>query len=79
VTIDRSHLETVEAIEKISGLWDWGGYGIRKQLPSWETGYLPKNGSGLRITLKDDKGKERAYTFICDEAERVADILSGES
>lgn len=32
--IDRSQITTVEVKERIHGLCDWGGYGIRKQLPS---------------------------------------------
>jgi hypothetical protein len=75
---NRSEIETVEVLDRINGFCDWAGYGIRWQLPTWECGYIPKNGSGIRITLKRD-GKEKAYTFICDEAEKVADILTGES
>jgi hypothetical protein len=77
--IDRTQITSVESIDKIHGLCDWGGYGIRKQLPSWDTGYIPKNGSGIRVTFKDARGEEKAYTFICDEAEKVAAILSGEA
>jgi hypothetical protein len=79
MTIDRSQILTVESIDRIHGLCDWGGYGIRKQLPTWDTGYIPKNGSGIRVTFKDSKGSDRAYTFICDEADKVARILSGEA
>lgn len=73
--IDRRQIETVEAIEKISPCCDWGGYGIRIQFPSMEKGYMPKSGSGVRVTYKEN-GKEQAYTFICDEAEKVAGMLS---
>jgi len=77
--IDRSQILTVEAIERINGLCQWGGWGIRYQLPTWEVGYLPKNGSGIRMTYTNkDDGKEKAYTFICNEAERVVQILTGE-
>jgi len=31
------------------------------------------------VTIQDERGKEVAYTFICDEAEAVAKILSGEA
>jgi hypothetical protein len=73
--IDRRQIETALAIEKISACCDWGGYGIRTQFPSWEKGYMPKSGSGVRVTYKEN-GKEYAYTFICDEAEKVAGMLS---
>jgi len=78
MTIDRAQIQTVELKERIHGLCDWGGYGIRIQLPSWEKGYIPKNGPGLRVTFKNSKGEEKAYTFICNEAEHVADILTGD-
>ena len=74
--IDRSKIESAEAIQKISACCDWGGYGIRIQFPSMEKGYLPKSGSGVRVTYKEN-GKEVAYTFICNEAEKVAGMLSG--
>ena len=48
-------------------------------LQTGETGYIPKNGPGIRVTIQDERGKEVAYTFICDEAEAVAKILSGEA
>ncbi|GKY91229.1 hypothetical protein MPSEU_000095500 [Mayamaea pseudoterrestris] len=73
--IDRSTIESVEAIENISACCDWGGYGIRIQLPSMEKGYLPKSGSGVRVTFTKD-GKELAYTFICNDADKVAGMLS---
>lgn len=75
-TVDRSKILTVKAIDKISACCEWGGYGIRKQFPAWETGYLPKSGSGIRVTLKDAQDKEKAYTFICDGAKQVADLLT---
>jgi len=57
--IDRTQITSVESIDRIHGLCDWGGYGIRKQLPSWDTGYIPKNGSGIRVTFKDARGDEK--------------------
>lgn len=81
--IDKSKIESVDVIEKISPCCDWGGYGIRVQFvnfgtenSTWEKGYMPKSGSGIRVTFKDDHGKEKAYTFICDEPEKVARMLS---
>ena len=75
-TVDRSHILTVEVIPLIKPFLDWGGYGIRKQLPSWETGYIGKKGPGVRITIKDENGKERAYTFTCDDPEQVVTLLT---
>lgn len=78
MTVDRSQIRSAEAIEHINGLCEWGGYGIRKQLPSWETGYIAGNGPGVRITFLDlDTKKEKAYTFSCKDPEKVVDILTG--
>jgi len=74
---NRSDIQTVEVVPHINGFCDWAGYGIRKRFPAWETGYIPKNGSGLRITIKEENGKITDYTFICDEAEKVARMLTG--
>jgi hypothetical protein len=63
-------------LEHISACCDWGGYGIRKQLPSWETGFIPKSGSGIRLTMTDKKGKEKAFTFICNEPDKVVALLA---
>lgn len=76
-TVDRAQIQHAEVVERINGLCDWGGYFIRKQLPSWETGYIPKNGSGVRMIMRNSNGKEQAYTFICDEPETVVRILTG--
>jgi len=75
-TVDRSQILTVESIPLIKPFLDWGGYGIRKQLPSWETGYIGKKGPGVRITLKDENGKEQYYTFTCDDPEQVVTLLT---
>lgn len=37
-TVDRRSILEAEEIEHINGFLHWGGYGIRKQLPSWDTG-----------------------------------------
>jgi hypothetical protein len=76
VTVDRSRILTVESIPKIQPWCDWGGYGIRKQLPSWETGYIAAAGPGVRMTMRDDKGHEKAYTFTCQDAEKVVTLLT---
>jgi hypothetical protein len=70
----------VEAIEHINGLCEWGGYGIRKQLPDWETGYIARNGPGVRMTFLDgNSGKELAVTFSCKDPDTVVTLLTGGS
>ena len=56
------------------------GFGIRKQLPSWETGYIARNGPGVRMTFKDSaSGKDLAVTFSCKDPNKVVDLLTGSS
>lgn len=76
LTVDRSKILTVEALEDVRPLLDWGGWGIRKQLPSWDTGYIPRRGPGVRMEIQGDKGKKYAYTFICMDAEACVTALS---
>lgn len=75
-TVDRSLIETVEVIPEIRPFLDWGGYGIRKQLPSWETGYIAFRGPGVRMVMKDTNGKTKEYTFSCKDPEKVVTILT---
>jgi hypothetical protein len=77
--VDRTQILTIEKVSLISPLMDWGGWGIRKQLPSWDTGYITRKGPGMRITITDNKGKERCYTFCCNDPDAVIDILAGSS
>jgi len=77
---ERSAINSVEVIPHVDGLWQWGGWGLRKKLFTWETGYIPKNGPGIRVILKEGStDKETPYTFLCDEAEKVAKILQDQS
>lgn len=76
LTIDRSQIKSVEVIPKIEPFCDWGGYGIRKQLPSFETGYIAKKGPGIRMVIDRDNGKEAFYTFVTDNPETVANLLT---
>ena len=49
ITFDRSQILEAEEIDRINGFLDWGGYGIRKQLPTWDTGYISlRSGAGAR-------------------------------
>jgi hypothetical protein len=76
--VDRSQIRSVEVIEHINGLCEWGGYGIRKQLPSWETGYIARNGPGVRMIYLDssDGNKEKAVTFSCFDPETLVNLLT---
>jgi len=73
--IDLSNIRSVEVIKHINGLCEWGGYGIRKQLPSWETGYIARNGPGVRMTFMDN-GKELAVTFNCEDPDTLVNLLT---
>ena len=74
--VNRSDIISVEIVEHINGFFDWGGYGIRKQLPSWDTGYIARNGPGVRLVMKNPKnGKELCYTFSCRQPDEVVPIL----
>ncbi len=80
-TIDLSDITSATPIE-VDGLRNWGGWGIRFNL-SGEIGYICKNGSAVKITVKvkDKNGGEcepKIYVFNCDEAARVCRILSGD-
>jgi hypothetical protein len=76
-TVDRAQIETIEKVPLIKPVFDWGGWGIRKHLPSWDTGYIPKKGPGIRVTLRLEDGKERIDTFLCDDPDAVINLLSG--
>ena len=79
--VDRSQIESVELIvdPPISARWQYGGYGIRGKLSSrlaWtETGYIYKDGPGLRIKVKGDNGASWIYVFNTDEPEKVKELL----
>lgn len=77
LTLERKSIKTAEVIAHINGLCEWGGYGIRKQLPSWETGYITKNGPGVRLTYNTPDGKEKAVTFSCADPEQLVNYLTG--
>jgi len=89
VALDKSSVASVEVLPHINGLREFGGWGLRKRLWTWETGYIPKDGPGLRVTVvKPDGGRSGgaaadkkngvAYTFLCDDPETVAELLKKE-
>eukprot|EP00977_Amphora_coffeiformis_P006448 scaffold1378_cov160-Amphora_coffeaeformis.AAC.4 len=65
----------MEAIPHIKGVIDWGGYGIRKKLSTWETGYIARNGPGIRMRFLDSDGKEKYVTFSCFDPEKLVTLL----
>ena len=65
-----------EEIERINGFLDWGGYGLRKQLPSFDTGYIARNGPGVRVKMQKPNGKTTNYTFSCHEAAKLVRLLT---
>ena len=73
-----SQILTVEVIDKIDPLCEWGGYGVKKELPTWETGYISKKGPGMRISIDEGTGTEKWYTFCCEDPGRLAKLLTGE-
>eukprot|EP00538_Stauroneis_constricta_P012250 CAMPEP_0119545314 /NCGR_PEP_ID=MMETSP1352-20130426/86_1 /TAXON_ID=265584 /ORGANISM="Stauroneis constricta, Strain CCMP1120" /LENGTH=152 /DNA_ID=CAMNT_0007589845 /DNA_START=71 /DNA_END=529 /DNA_ORIENTATION=+ len=74
--MDRSDIESVEVVDSINGLTGWGGWGIRKNF-SWETGYIAKNGPGIKVICKSgNDGKSQTYVFSTDNPKQVHDILS---
>lgn len=76
VSFDRSSILEAEEINNINGFCDWGGYGIRKQLPSFDTGYIARNGPAVRIRVKRANGSETNYTFSCHDPEELVRLLT---
>jgi len=75
MNVDRKDILEAEEIAHVNGFLDWGGYGIRKQLPSWDTGYVARNGPAVRIKIKKSNGTEANYTFSCHEPATVVNLL----
>ena len=69
--VDRSMILSADPIDHVNGLLQWGGWGIRKKLGSWETGYISTNGPAVRIKTTENK----AFLFNCKEPDLVCDIL----
>ena len=76
--IDRKLIQQAEVIEHINGMLQWGGWGYRLSLNlAFETGYISKNGPGIRLTYKTKEGgKDHVIVFNCDDAAKVCQILN---
>jgi hypothetical protein len=77
-SVDRSQVSSATAIPHINGLTQWGGWGIRLGLSlTRQTGYIAKNGPGVRITIRNGtKNKESIYVFNCGDPDKVCEILN---
>jgi hypothetical protein len=77
ISIDRAQILEAEEIEYVNGLCEWGGYGIRKQIPSWDTGYIARDGPAVRIRIqRSTNGKEANYIFSCHDPTEVVRFLT---
>jgi hypothetical protein len=75
---DRSRIKSAMPIDHINGLTEWGGWGIRLNL-RWETGYIVKNGPGVKLRIDAGEGKaDSIYYFSCDDPKKVCEILNSE-
>ena len=70
--VDRSSMKTVEPIEHIRGLKDYGGWGIRFRRGA--IAYICKNGPGIKLTVIQG-GNDQVYVFNCAEPKTVCDLL----
>lgn len=75
--MDRAQIETIEKVPLIRPVFDWGGWCIRKHIPSFDTGYIPKKGPGIRVTLRLEDGKEVVDTFVTDDPDTIINLLAG--
>jgi hypothetical protein len=69
-SLSRETIVDAQVVKEIHGLYQWGGWGIRKNL-SWETGYIAKNGPGVKVTTAD----AGVYVFNCNDPDKVCEIL----
>jgi hypothetical protein len=76
IKIPKENIEELESIV-VNPLCDWGGYGIRKQLPAWDTGYMTRKGPAVRVQFRDSRtNKTLNHTFCCDDPEQVIALLT---
>ena len=66
-------IESVEVIDYINGLKEFGGWGIKMKLFTCATGYIAKNGPGIKLTTSN---KRNVYYFNCDNPQQVCDIIN---
>ena len=74
-SVALSQVATATVIPEIHGLREWGGWGIRYNL-AMETGYIAKNGPGVRITLNNEIHKQVVYVFNCNDPELVCSLVN---
>ena len=75
----RAAIVKAEPIERVNGLTEYGGWGIRLRLNfSGETGYIAKNGPAVRVILRKGRQGSRTctYVFNCDQPKTVCDLLN---
>ena len=77
-SVARSQIVYATQLSEIRGLIQWGGWGIRFNLIG-ETGYIAKDGPGVRITILNEQQKEQVYVFNCSDAETVCKLLNSPS
>ena len=76
-TISIDNIVSAEPIHRINGFLEWGGWGLRKNL-QWHTGYIAKNGPGVKVRTKigyEPTAKETTYVFNCSSPEEVCDLI----
>ena len=79
VSADLADIVKAEPVNRVNGLTEWGGWGIRKNL-QWENGYIAKNGPAVRAYVKKNPKNyndgHRVYVFSCEEPETVCRLLN---
>lgn len=78
VTVDQISSATI--VPDIRGLREWGGWGIRTNLWGFDTGYIAKNGPGVRIEVqRKGKKKDAVYVFNCEDPEIMCKLLKNDA
>ena len=76
-TFNLDEIDTVQPISHINGLTEYGGWGIKMKLGNFgTTGYIAKNGPGIKLTATNKKGKTKKYVFNCDNPQKVCDLIN---
>ena len=77
-TVARTDVVRAEPIQRVNGLTQYGGWGIKLRLNfSGELGYIAKNGPAVRVILRTACGtKTKTYVFNCAEPQKVCDLLN---
>lgn len=78
-SVERSKVSSATVVPHINGLTQWGGWGIRLSLAG-QTGYIAKNGAGVRVAILDEKkNKESIYVFNCEDPDKVCELLNSDA